>query len=107
MSPAPPLGSARPNSPARSGRSGSASAWERRDATPHTHKLAALADALGVATGHLVDTGSMRGRRYGAGLTQAEAADLAGVNAVECARWKSGLAMPTRHQPAVREVLHR
>ena len=79
--------------------------WERGETTPHPHQLADLAAALGVLPDHLVDTTTLRGRRYVAGLTQAEAAQRAGVNAAEWSRWESGLAIPTHHRAAVLEAL--
>ena len=81
--------------------------WERGDTTPHPHQLADLAAALDIRPDHLVDTTTLRGRRYAAGLTQAEAAQRAGINAAEWSRWESGLAIPPRHQAAVLKALRR
>ncbi len=81
--------------------------WERGETTPHAHQLADLAAALDIPAGHLVDVTTLRGRRYAAGLTQAEAAQRAGINAAEWSRWESGLAIPPRHQAAVLEALRR
>ena len=79
--------------------------WERGETTPHPHQLADLAAALEVPTDWLVDTITLRGRRYAAGLTQAEAAQRASVNAAEWSRWEPGLAIPTRHRTAVLKAL--
>ena len=80
--------------------------WERGDTTPHPHQLEGLAAALNILPDHLVDITTLRGRRYAAGLTQAEAAQRAGTNAAEWSRWESGLAIPPRHKAAVLEALN-
>ena len=80
-------------------------AWEHGDNAPLPRHLTALGKVLGIPPSSLVTGGSLRGRRYAAGLTQAEASTAVGVDRAEWSRWENGLRIPHKHAAAVERLV--
>ena len=66
--------------------------WENGTAQPAPHTLQRLIEILDIKPSALVDTSTLRGKRYAAGLTQTEAARLFGTTRRRWGEWERGEA---------------
>ena len=82
------------------------SEWETGTRTPGPRTLRKLAVELSVTPGQLVDTSTLRGKRYATGLTRAAAARRFGTTAQKWGRWETGYADAHR-RVAMEQALHR
>ena len=82
------------------------SEWETGTRTPGPRTLRQLAVQLSVTPGQLVDTSTLRGKRYATGLTRAAAARRFGTTAQKWGRWETGYADAYR-RVAMEQALHR